>query len=168
MNNICHINRRGDAKMDKTEFGAIKNSYEQARESERKDLAKYLAKYKGIEDVLRVVSGGRSGKGLKDYTAGKRIKGYDLSNWKWVEVTDDGDFDCIVSLNMPDIDLRSGNPHSLFDRIGLLVFYQLGKSYYETEIYTDIDLPPYDTEKEKIAQLVLDQYKIFKERSKGV
>lgn len=152
--------------MDKTEFGAIKNSYEQARESERKDLAKYLAKYKGIEDVLRVVSGGRSGKGLKEYTSGKRIKVYDLSNWKWVEITDDSDFECVVSLNMPDIDPRSGNAHTLLDRVGLIVSYHKGGHYYETTIYTDIDLPLDDAKKEKIAQLVLDQYKIFRERAK--
>lgn len=153
--------------MDEKEFETVKTNYEQARESVRKDLAKYLAKYKGIEDVLRVVSGGRSGKGLKNYTSGKRmIKGYDLSNWKWVEITDDGDFDCIVSLNMPDVDPRSGNSHILFDRVGLLVSYHKDGHYYETAIHTDVDLPLDDTEKERIAQLVIDQFKIFSEMTK--
>lgn len=152
--------------MDKTQFEVAKNDYEQVRESVRKDLAKYLAKYKGIENVLRVVSGGRSGKGLKGYTSGKRIKGYDLSNWKWVELTDDGDFNCIVSLNMPDVDPCSGNSHILFDRVGLLVSYHKDGHYYETAIYTDIDLPLDDTAKDQIAQLVIDQLKIFSERAK--
>lgn len=67
---------------------------------------------------------------------------------------------------MPDVDPRSGNSHILFDRVGLLVSYHKDGHYYETAINTDIDLPLDDSEKEKIAQLVIDQFKIFNERAK--
>lgn len=155
--------------MSEEEFEKLKDSYEQARDTERIHLAVALAKSlmdnTELKDKLRVVYGGRAGKGRVNYSSGKRIKEYDLSNWKWVEVTDDDDFECIVSLNMPDTDPRSGNSHVLFDRVGLLVSYRINDSYYyETAIHTNIDLPLDEADKEQIAQLVLEQYKIFCEK----
>lgn len=159
--------------MDKIDLDlqTAKKKYEEAREDERGRLAGFLAKYiagnEDIKDELRVVYGGRAGKGLKKYTSGRRMEEYDLSNWKWVEITDDNDFDCIVSLNMPDVDPRSGNSHVLFDRVGLLVSYHKDGHYYETAVCTDINLPLGDTDKDKIARLVIEQYKEFKKK-KGV
>lgn len=158
--------------MDKKEFEQLKIAYEQARDTERINLAIALAKFltdnKELKDKLRVVYGGRAGKGRVNYSSGKRIKEYDLSNWKWVEVTDDDDFECIVSLNMPDTDPRSGNSHVLFDRVGLLVSYRINDSYYyETAIHTNIDLPLTDEAVKDIAQLVLEQYKIFCEKKEA-
>lgn len=150
--------------MGTTDFETAKSNYEEAREEIRRELIRFLSTYKGIEDVLRIVSGGRAGKGLKNYTSGKRIEVYDLSNWKWVEITDDSDFECIVSLNMPDVDPRSGNPHTLFDRIGLLVSYHRDGQYYETAIHTNIDLPLNEEKKEKIARLVREQYDAYCEK----
>lgn len=152
--------------MEKDEFKTIKGGYEKAREEERSDLARFLSLQEGIAEVLRVVSGGRAGKGMKNYTSRKRIETYDLSNWKWVEITDDRDFECIVSLNMSDVDPRSGNSHALFDRVGLLVFYHKNGHYYETVIYTDIDLPLDEKEKAQIAQLVREQYDTYCEGKK--
>lgn len=149
-------------------FQEAKDEYERQRDTERINLAVALAKFlmdnTELKDKLRVVYGGRAGKGLKKYSSGKRIKEYDLSNWKWVEVTDDDDFECIVSLNMPDTDPRTGNVHTLFDRVGILVSYQKNDRYYETAIHTNIDLPLTDKAIEDIAQLVLEQYKIFCEK----
>lgn len=153
-------------------FQDAKNEYERQRDTERINLAIALAKFltdnKELKDKLRVVYGGRAGKGRVNYSSGKRIKEYDLSNWKWVEVTDDDDFECIVSLNMPDTDPRSGNSHVLFDRVGLLVSYRINDSYYyETAIHTNIDLPLTDEAVKDIAQLVLEQYKIFCEKKEA-
>lgn len=157
--------------MTKIEFENVKKPYEDAREAERgslaTSLAKYLAENEDMKDKLRVVYGGRSGKGLKNYTSGGRIESYDLSNWKWVEITDDSDFECIVSLNMSDTDPRSGNFHALFDRVGLLVSYHKGGHYYETAIHPNINLPLDEEKKKKIAQLVLEQYKIFCEKKEA-
>lgn len=158
--------------MSEEEFRKLKDGYEQARDTERINLAIALAKFltdnKELKDKLRVVYGGRAGKGRVNYSSGKRIKEYDLSNWKWVEVTDDDDFECIVSLNMPDTDPRSGNSHVLFDRVGLLVSYRINDSYYyETAIHTNIDLPLTDEAVKDIAQLVLEQYKIFCEKKEA-
>lgn len=155
--------------MNKTDLEAAKTGYMMAREQERRNLADFLADKLGederTKDKLCVINSPRAGKGRAKYTSGKRIKNYDLSNWKWVEITNDYDFECIVSLNMPDVDPRSGNSHILFDRVGLLVSYHKDGHYYETAINTDIDLPLDDSEKEKIAQLVIDQFKIFNERA---
>lgn len=158
-------------------FGEVSAEYKRLREQERKSLVEFLSKYLPKNDTTKeklcVVSGGRSGKGITKYTSGRRIAEYDLSNWKWVEITDGGDFDCIVSLNMPDVDPSSGNSHFLFDRIGLLVFYHIDNYYYETNIYTDIDLPldnrddkgndgkEDEKDKEKIAQLVIEQFENY-------
>lgn len=147
-------------------FLDVREEYKKQREDMRKDLAEYL---NGIDTELRIVSGARAGKGWTKYTSDRRIAEYDLSNWKWVEITDDQDFECIVSLNMPDIDPSSGNIHALFDRIGLIVSYHKDGFFYETKIYTDIDLFLIVSDgggevKEKIAQLVREQYGIYKQQ----
>lgn len=145
--------------MTKIDLQAAKTSYQLAREQERKNLAKYLAEHLG-ED-LRVVSGGRSGKGLPNYTSGRRIAEHDLSDWKWVTVKCGDDFECVVSLNMPDVDPRSGNWHFLFDRVGLLVSYHKDGHYYETAIYPNINLPLDDKDTDLIIELIIEQYKIY-------
>lgn len=145
-------------------FEEARNEYEREREKQRESLAQFLANNAGLPNGLRVVSGARAGRGIEKYTSGKRIKEYNLSNWKWVEITDDSDFECVVSLNMPNVDPSSRTPLSLFDRIGLFVSYHKNDDYYETKIYTDIDLPLDETKKEKIARLVLEQYKLYQEK----
>lgn len=174
--------------MAKIDLKAAKSDYQQAREQERRDLADFLAEKLGeverVKDKLCVITSPRSGKGRGNYTSGRRIEAYDLSNWKWVEVTDDSDFDCIVSLNMPDTDPRSGNSHALFDRVGLLVSYHKDGLYYETAIYTGINLPlnasaneedkgkkkqleaKEKEDKQKIIQLILEQYDMYSEKKK--
>lgn len=169
-------------------FKEIRDEYTLWREQERRALADFLAKELGKDEnannELHVITSPRAGKGWTQYTSGKRIYKYNLSNWKWIEVTDKNCFSCVVSLNMPDIDPRSGNFHALFDRIGLLVSYHKGNHYYETAIYTDINLPlnasanesdekkkkkleqEEEEKKTEIAQLVLEQYKNFK-RNRG-
>ena len=157
--------------MAETEFESVKRPYEQAREQERRDLAKFLDKRLGedesTKEKLYVNTSHRSGMGRTIYSSGRRIKEYNLSNWKWIDITGDPDFECVVSLNMPDVDPRSGSVHALFDRVGLLVSYHKGEHYYETAVHTDIDLPLDDTKKEQIAGLVLEQYKIYCEKKEG-
>ncbi len=152
--------------MDRIDLQNVKGKYQDAREQERRDLATYLENHLDMPEKLYVISSPRAGKGWVNYTSGKRIKRYDLSNWKWVEITDGSYFECIVSLNMPDVDPRSGNSHVLFDRVGLLVSYRKNDLYYETAVYTDIDLPLNEEGKKKIAQLVLEQYKIYCDKQK--
>lgn len=62
-----------------------------------------------------------------------------------------GGFDAVISLNMPDIDPKTKNMHSLYDRIGLIFSP-------EEWAYTAIDLRLDDVEKEQIAQLVLERF----------
>lgn len=159
-------------------FQDAKDEYERRRETERGKLAGYLSSYPGISGKLRVVSGARAGRGLTNYTSGNRIAPCNLSNQKWVELTDDCDFNCVVSLNMIETDPHTGNTHFLFDRIGLYFEYKCGAFLYEMQIYTDIDLPldevdegkekkPQTHEKQKkIAELVKEQYNIYCQKKK--
>ena len=134
-------------------FEEVKAEYERQREEERKALAAYLSAHNGIRTAgLQVVTKGRAGKGSEQYTNHGKIPAFDLRDWKWVEVKGANGFDAVISLNMPDIDTKTQNIHSLYDRIGLIL---TPKEW----VYTDIDLPLEDTEKEQIAQLVLEKFR---------
>ncbi|MBU5435616.1 hypothetical protein [Pseudoflavonifractor sp. MSJ-37] len=152
-------------------FSEIKEEYVQRREQERKDLIAYLQRHdKFLNSGLTVVT--RGGSGNRDYSSGKKISPFDLRNWKWVECkSPDNRFHAIISLNMPETDMVSGNAHALYDRIGLVVLYQSGKDYYKTMILTDIDLPFGENEKgekakEKIARIVIEQFEIYNRRTR--
>lgn len=145
-----------------TDFEAVRDDYERLREAERLKLADCLSEHDGIQSRgIAVKTGGRSGKGRTNYTSGGRISGYNLRNWKWVELYTNNGFECIVSLNMPDIDPKSGYTHILFDRIGIYITYHRDKLYFKTEIYTDIDLPLNAEDMERIAALILEQFDRF-------
>lgn len=139
-------------------FQDAKNEYERQREQERKSLAAYLAAHKGIENAgMKVVTGGTAGRGSQNYRGN-----YDLTNWKWVEVKGEKGFSIVISLNMLDVDPSTHNIHSLYDRIGLVLSPDPAGW-----VYTDIDLPLDEADKEQIAQLVLEQYKIFCEKKEA-
>lgn len=152
----------------KKDFENTKRKYDELRERERKELAKYLKEHieKGRQELgLTVVSAGGAGKGREDYTSGSRIKEYNLRNWKWVELkwkNAYSSFGCVVSLNMHEVDPKSANVHVLCDRIGLYIEYKIGETYYSTEIYTDVELPLGDDDYESIGGLILNQFKIFR------
>lgn len=141
-------------------FENAKKNYEQMREQERKKLIKHLENHKLFANSgLKVITGGRSGQGDKSYTSGGRITPFDLSNWKWAECKSlDGSFDVVVSLNMPDSDLASGNPHSLYDRVGLIITYKCENDFYKTSIWTDIDLPFNEATMDKLAKIIVTQF----------
>lgn len=145
------------------EFQEIKDAYVQQREQERKNLIAYLQRHTLFaHSGLKVVTGGRSGMGTERYSSGGHISPVDLRNWKWVECKSaDENFNAVISLNMPETDLSSGNAHSLYDRIGLIVTYMRRNNYYKTSIWTDIDLPLDEQALEKIAGLIVEQFGIY-------
>ncbi len=152
------------AKEEAKAFTDAKTEYEKQREVQRLKLRDFLSEHERLKAAgLKVVTAGASGKGSKKYRGN-----YDLTNWKWVEVKSADGFDCVISLNMLDIDPRTQNVHSLYDRIGLILTL-------EKWLCTDIDLPLVGDEKddqdkqERIAELVLEQYKKFEKekRKKG-
>lgn len=145
-------------------FKEARDEYERQREQERISLATYLAAHEGIKSAgLHVATATSAGKGCADYTAHGTIHAFDLRNWKWVGITGAGGFDCAISLNMLDIDPRTHNIHSLYDRIGL-VFSPDPAGW----VYTDIDLPLDNVAKEQIAQLVLKHFRAGRDlRAKG-
>lgn len=144
-------------------FEEARKHYEQQREQERKKLIEYLDSYAPFSDSgLIVVARGRSGNGNRNYTSGGHITPFDLTNWKWVECKyPDGEFNALVSLNMPDNDLNSGNPHSLYDRLGIIATYKAGSNYHKHSIWTDIDLPLNETAMKKIAKIIITQFDFY-------
>ena len=145
-------------------FQQIKEQYAQQREAERKRLTAYLQKHTLFASSgLKVMAGSRSGQGNRDYSSGGRILPFDLSNWKWVECrSQDGGFSAVISLNMPDNDLNSGNPHSLYDQVGVLLTYKHGNDYYKTSIWTDIDLPLDEKAMGKLVWIIAEQFGFYK------
>ena len=141
------------------EFQKIKDQYEQQRKVERSKLIAYLEKHALFTNAgLTVVKGGGSGR--KNYSS--RIFPFDLSNWKWVECENvGGSFNAVISLNMLDDDLSSGNAHALYDRVGLILTYRHENNTYKTLIWTDIDLPFSDESMEKIAKLISEQFGVY-------
>lgn len=100
--------------MNKELFELIKQVYTESREVERLKIANYFEK-RGFKVKKR----GSAGKGVKKYISGGQLnKHFDLSNWKWIEITKDGR-EFLVSLQPPDKDPNSGNHHVLMDRIGV-------------------------------------------------
>lgn len=82
----------------------------------------------------KVNTRGSTGKGVKKYISGGQLnKPFNLSNWKWIEITKDDGREFLVSLQPPDKDPSSGNHHVLMDRIGVCS--------NEHWIISDIDLP---------------------------
>lgn len=150
----------------------VREAYKILREEERQKLVDY---FKGLSWIVRpkspgpkVVSG-NAGKGHIDYTAKGRIVAYDLTNWKWIEIRTGKqaeDFDCVISLNMVEVDPDSGNVHALYDRIGLYIGYRVGLFYYKLEIYTHFELPLCPGDYPQIARLVKEQYDIYCKKKK--
>lgn len=143
------------------EFQKIKDQYEQQRKAERSKLIAYLEKHALFTNAgLTVVKGGGSGR--KNHSSSGRIFPFDLSNWKWVECENaGGSFNAVISLNMLDDDLSSGNAHALYDRVGLILTYRHENNTYKTLIWTDIDLPFSDESMEKIAKLINEQFGVY-------
>mgnify|MGYP006864474121 FL=1 len=143
-------------------FQSIKDEYERQREEERRKLIRYLQGNSVLTSVGLSVGTAASGRGKKTYTSNKRFAEYDLRNWKWVECrNDDGGFQVVVSLNMPETDINSGNAHCLYDRIGLQVSYTADENFYSISIYTGIDLPLCDENMVQITDAILQQYAMF-------
>ena len=143
-------------------FQKTKEAYREQRESERKKLISYLQKQTLFaNNGLEIVTGPGSGSGHADYTSNGRVAPVDLHNWKWVECkSPDEQFNLIISLNMPDSKAKS--VVCLYDRVGLILSYNRSGEHFESMIWTDIDLPFDDKSLDKITQLIIEQFGIYK------
>lgn len=146
--------------MEKRTFIDVKNEYIKMREYERMELVKSLADFLKHDNRF-VVKKGSSGKGKCNYSSAKRFDNdrYDLSNWKWVEITmpERNNHSCVISLNMLERDPNSGNEHALYDRIGFFVSASdetYGVKVDERQIITNIDLPLNDEKKDIIKNIL--------------
>ena len=106
--------------MENKDFDVIKKRYINARKEQRKSLIIFLS-----DNGYEVVNRGRAGRGIAEYTSGKTLTpAYDLSNHMWIEASkfiDNGrsEIHFLISLNPYEVDKNSGNPHHLYDRIGV-------------------------------------------------
>lgn len=117
-------------------FEDIKGKYYKARKEQRTNL-RDLLKVNHYEVKVK----GNAGGGLEKYNSGKNMLSpdYDLRNHMWVEAEKDG-IGILISLNPFDVDTNSGNPHHLYDRIGIQAF--LGENT-EASIRTAMIITPY-------------------------
>lgn len=117
--------------MEEQDFKTIKAKYVELREQERRKIIDYLAGLKDADgrSLFMKGSGGdfcskdcyRGGTGKNNYGLRRNngFKGYDLSNWKWIDAKYHG-HEVLISLQSFEIDPNAGNLHVLYDRIGLL------------------------------------------------
>lgn len=154
-----------------SEFNDVKNRYAKLREDERTRLRDSLIELLKDQGLKVVKSGGNEGKGIKNYGRKRFVKGFDLRNWKYVEVIDDKHFRALIVLNTPDIDPSSRNIHALYDRIGIrFTWFKSAKvggrkdteiKLLETEwIDTGVDLPLTDKTIRIIADLIEKGYEM--------
>lgn len=109
--------------MENKDFSEIKECYINARNEQRKGLSNFLK-----DNGYSVVNRGRAGRGIAKYTSGKSLTPeYDLSNHMWIEANKSiekgsSKIHFLISLNPYEVDKNSGNPHHLYDRIGVQAY----------------------------------------------
>ena len=130
------------------EFEGVRQRYAELRREQRKLIRKYLHSC-GFD-----VSGTQ---GIGNYTCGGEFKvPYDLSNWQWLYVKENGKKVMMISLQTFDQDKNSKNYHVLMDRLGIFVYGDADtpKESYREMKQTDIDLPMTEEKLERLAELV--------------
>lgn len=114
--------------MSTEDFNDIREKYITARAEQRNTIVSLL-----MANGYIVMTRGTAGSGRKNYSgAGKYNPPHDLRHHKWVEASKGG-VNFLISLNPYEVDSNSGNPHHLYDRIGVQAY--LGKND-ETDIRT--------------------------------
>ncbi|MDR2278140.1 hypothetical protein [Vagococcus humatus] len=139
------MNTQYGLESQKNKFINAKESYNEARETQRKILVNMLK-----NEGYKVFEGPRAGKGSTKYTAGKELDiSYDLSNWKWVSGVKSSN-EVSIYLQSFDRDPKSRNYHVLFDRISIQI--------NNLEIKrTEFELPLDDNILEKLAELIFQE-----------
>lgn len=131
-----------------------------AREYEWKKLRKYLS-----DNNITIVNG-RSGCGSQTYSSNRRLNPpYDLSNWRWIDITLKNGGMAFISFQPFDKDNNTNNSHVLFDRIGIS-WYEKRKDNSNLEkqketamiinnmFITDIELPLDENKMNKICDII--------------
>lgn len=144
-------------------FKEIKKLYVEARENEKIKIIDYLLKENFIilnmEDK-EATNPHKTGSGIKNYTSGKRIHSYDLSNWKWI-FAEKNNIKYLVLLQSFDKDPKTKNRHILMDRIGIYRYSNLDLSKesiaqgcFDNLYNTGIDLPMDDDKLCKLCNML--------------
>lgn len=99
-----------------TGFNEIREAYINARAEERTTLVEVLT-----DNGFEVKNRGSAGSGIKNYGKAKLSPAHDLRHHKWIEAKRDG-VSFLISLNPYEVDASTGNPHHLYDRIGVQAY----------------------------------------------
>lgn len=137
MDNEIHPYTESAARFEKS-----RNSYYAAREEQWLLLRDYFRE----KSDFQVTCSTAAGRGKRTYGSGDRlVPPYDLSNWRWLEMTHTpSKLVIFLSLQPFDIDPSSGNLHVLYDRIGIYVHPAEKKTRAEALqklMVTDLSLP---------------------------
>ena len=130
------------------EFEEVRQRYAELRREQKKLIREYLHS-RGFDISCA--------QGIGDYTCGGEFKvPYDLSNWQWLYVKENGKKVMMISLQTFDQDKNSKNYHVLMDRLGIFVYgdAETPKESYREMKQTDIDLPMTEEKLERLAELV--------------
>lgn len=136
-------------------FEESRRAYHAARAEQRQLLETYFQKTADF----RVARGTSTGHGRSDYSSGKRLTSlYDLSNWRWLEITHiPSQLLIFLSLQPTEIDPNSGNLHVLYDRIGVYLHpssKKTGAEALQKLLITDIFLPMDAHKLEDLEQII--------------
>lgn len=118
---LCYyigISRKGRGfPMNTDNFNSIRDEYINARSKQRNKIVNLLEK-----NNFTVITRGTAGTGRKNYKGGgKYDPPHDLRHHKWIEANKNG-VNFLISLNPYEVDSNSGNPHHLYDRIGVQAY----------------------------------------------
>ena len=103
--------------MNTDNFNSIRDEYINARSKQRNKIVNLLEK-----NNFTVIIRGTAGTGRKNYKGGgKYDPPHDLRHHKWIEANKNG-VNFLISLNPYEVDSNSGNPHHLYDRIGVQAY----------------------------------------------
>ena len=138
-----------DGKDIKSNFKSLKNQYNKLRSEERKKIIKYLQ-----DEGSFIIHKVKGGKGRSNYTSdGNLATPYDLSNWKWIELSK-GEMIISISLQPFEKNLNSSNRRILMDRIGI---YCKNPKNSKESLITDINLPMNGDKLDKLLY-ILNEY----------
>ena len=133
----------------KSNFKSLKNQYNKLRSEERKKIIKYLQ-----DEGSFIIHKVKGGKGRSNYTSdGNLATPYDLSNWKWIELSK-GEMIISISLQPFEKNLNSSNRRILMDRIGI---YCKNPKNSKESLITDINLPMNGDKLDKLLY-ILNEY----------
>lgn len=146
-------------KLQECSFNEVKEIYKELRNIEKCRIIEKLIEVDCGYEIMDMLfkrnvskkSWKITGNGNYHYTSNNTIYEYNLTNWKWINVK----FENIlitISLQPYDTDKKTGNTHTLFDRIGIIAKHS--SQLASISFITDIDLPMDSNKLDKLIEIL--------------